>query len=184
MSKRPKPKGKRIKPQIWVFCEGKTEEAYVAHLRSKYRIPIEIVTRVSGFSISEKSIEKCKQGKPQHPKDMDFLIYDADVQSLLERIPLIPNVTLLLSNPSIELWFLLHYKKQTAAVSTDDCIRELSNRNRNTYIKGRIDNKLERHLIEGCLQACNRAKSMDKAKNPSSNVYVFIDTLETIKRQP
>ena len=38
MSKRNKPKGKRINPTYWVFCEGKTEETYVAYLRTKYRL--------------------------------------------------------------------------------------------------------------------------------------------------
>jgi len=183
MSKRHKPKGKRIKPQIWVFCEGKTEQAYVAHLRAKFRIPIEIVTKISGANISAHTIIKCKQGKPQHLKDKDFLMYDADVQTVLERMSVIPNVTLLLSNPAIELWFLLHYKNQTAAISSEDCIRELSNRNRMPYIKGQLDNKLRGKLDDECLQACSRAKSLHKTNNPSSNVYIFIETLESIKSQ-
>ena len=48
----------------------------------------------------------------------------------------IKNITLIVSNPSIELWFLLHYKNQTAALTGRDCIRELNNRNRNNYKKG------------------------------------------------
>lgn len=183
MSRRAKPRGKRIKPQIWVFCEGQTEEAYVAHLRSRYRIPIEIVTKVAGTEISEVYIKRQKKGKPVHTKDRDFLMYDSDVPAVLTRLAAIPNVTLLLSNPAIELWFLLHYKNQTAAISSDDCIRQLSNRNRNTYIKGRIDNKLERHLNNGYMQACVRAKSLRNTNNPSSNVYIFIETLASIKSQ-
>ena len=40
-SRRP-PKGKKIKPTFFVFCEGKTEEQYIKLLKSHYRIPIEI----------------------------------------------------------------------------------------------------------------------------------------------
>ena len=49
-------KEKKIKPHYWVFCEGQTEEAYVCFLRSKYRIPIEIVPKVLGNKINERLI--------------------------------------------------------------------------------------------------------------------------------
>jgi hypothetical protein len=60
-------------------------------------------------------------------------MYDADVTMILDRLLKIKSAKLLASNPSIELWFLLHYKNQTANISTDDCIRELCNRNNNNY---------------------------------------------------
>ena len=72
--KRQASKGKKIKPHFWVFCEGKTEESYVCFLRSKYRIPIEIVPKIIGSNISEKIIKRYKKGKPTHEKDIDFLI--------------------------------------------------------------------------------------------------------------
>jgi hypothetical protein len=183
MSKRTKSREKRIKPQIWVFCEGETEEAYVAHLRSRYRVPIEIVTRVAGTGISAQLIRKHKKGKPSHPKDKNYLMYDADVQHLLDKIITIAGVTLLLSNPVIELWFLLHFKNQKASLSTDDCVRELNNRLRNTYKKGKISNRLSRKLEEECNKACARARSLTSKNNPSTNLYVFIEALESIKRQ-
>lgn len=46
-------KAKKINPHFWVFCEGETEEAYVKHLRSQYRIPIEIVPKIVGNKITE-----------------------------------------------------------------------------------------------------------------------------------
>ncbi len=67
-SKRAAPKGKMIKPTFWVFCEGETEAAYIAMLRSQYRIPIEIITKVAGNSIAGKYINKCKQGRFTHKK--------------------------------------------------------------------------------------------------------------------
>ncbi|GAB4407831.1 MAG: RloB family protein [Bacteroidia bacterium] len=182
MRKRNKPLGKKIKPQIWVFCEGETEKAYVAHLRAQYRIPIEIVTRVSGTAISSKYIGKCKKDKPAHPKDLDFLMYDADVPAVLQRLQSIPNAILLLSDPVIELWFLLHFKNQSTACSTDDCVRDLHNRT--GYVKGAINGKLARKLNECIVKACERARKLPQAKHPSSNVYLFIETLDQIKREP
>jgi len=110
-SKRNSSKRKKINPHFWVFGEGETEEAYVSFLRAKYRIPIEIVPKIVGNRISNRMIKNSKQGKPTHKKDKDFLIYDADVLHLIEKLKSIQAAVLIASNPSIELWFLLHYKK-------------------------------------------------------------------------
>jgi hypothetical protein len=182
MSKRGKPRGKKIRPQIWVFCEGETEEAYVEYLRAKYRLPIEIVARVAGSAISRRYISQCKKGKPTHPKDLDFLMYDADVPAVLLRLRSIAPATLLLSNPAIELWFLLHFKNPSASLTADDCVREL--KNRTGYTKGSISRKLGKKLDECTAQACARAKNLTLHQNPSSNVHILIETLDQIKKEP
>lgn len=180
--KRRASRGKKINPHFWVFCEGETEEAYVCFLRSKYRLPIEIIPKIIGNKISERIIENCKQGKPVHEKDKDFLMYDADVPHVLEKLKSITSAMLIASNPSIELWFLLHYKNQTAALTVDDCIRELCNRNRNTYKKGVIDDKLEAKLSEHQEKAIKRTKAMVLFDNPSTNMHEFIKELENAKK--
>ncbi len=60
--KRSASKGKKINPHFWVFCEGKTEEAYISCLRSKYRIPIEIVSKIVGSKITDRFIKEYKKG--------------------------------------------------------------------------------------------------------------------------
>jgi hypothetical protein len=180
--KRSASKGKKINPHFWVFCEGVTEEAYVCFLRSKYRIPVDIVTKISGSNISEGDIRKYKQGKPTHKKDKDFLIYDSDVKDTLNRLKTIRAVTLIASNPSIELWFLLHYKAQTAHISTNDCIKELSYRNRNTYKKGILDEKLKAKLSDHYPEACKRARSLTLYENPSSNMFLIIKAMDEAKK--
>ena len=180
--KRSASKGKKINPHFWVFCEGATEEAYVCFLRSRYRIPAEIVTKISGSKISEGEIKKYKQGKPQHEKDIDFLIYDADVQDTLIRLRSICAVTLITSNPSIELWFLIHYKTQTAHISTSECIKELRNRNRNNYRKGILDERLRARLAGHYSEACKRAEKLTLYENPSSNMFLIIEAMEEAKK--
>jgi len=180
--KRQTSKGKKINPHFWVFCEGETEEAYIRFLRSEYRLPVEIIPKVTNSSINERFINSYKKGKPIHEKDKDFLIYDADVPEILDKLKKIDNTMLIVSNPTIELWFLLHYKNQIATLSGDDCIRELSNRNRNDYKKGIIDNTLRVKLKEKCSDACTRSKQLELYMNPSTNVYVFIETLEEVKK--
>lgn len=179
--KRQKSKGKKINPTFWVFCEGETEEAYINFLKSKYRLPIKIAPKIVGNKIDERFIRNYKKGKSTHEKDRNFLIYDADVPEILEKLKNIQSTTLLASNPTIELWFLLHYKNQTAELTGNDCIKELSNRNKNDYKKGKIDNKLEKKLNEKTEVAIKRAKKLNLFNNPSSNVYKFIEALENEK---
>jgi len=181
-SKRQESKGKKINPHFWVFCEGETEEAYVRFLRSEYRLPVEIVSKVAGSCINERFINSYKKGKPIHEKDKNFLIYDANVPEILNKLQKIDFALLVASNPSIELWFLLHYKNQTASLTGDVCIRELRKRNRNNYTKGIIDNSLKITLKERCVDACKRSKQLELYENPSTNMHKFIEILEDAKR--
>lgn len=174
-------KARKINPHFWVFCEGDTEEAYIKHLRSQYRIPIEIIPKIVGNKITERFIKSYKRGKPVHPKDKNFLFYDADVQSILTKLQSIKSAILIASNPSVELWFLLHYKNQKSVITSEDCVKELSNRNRNNYKKGHIDKVLEVKLIERRSEACKRAKQTKHFKNPSTNVHLFIEELNKAK---
>ena len=180
MTKRAKPKNKKIKPTYWIFCEGKTEEAYVTFLRSKYRVPIELVSKVSGSNIIEKYIKKSKQGKSTAPKDKNFLLYDGDVSKTVEKLKKVNNATLLISNPSIELWFLYHYKNQKAHISTDDCIKVLSKIGNFDYKKGILHEKLRRKLDDNCHKACERAEKSPLFNNPSTNVNVLIEELKKV----
>ncbi len=179
--RRNQPKGKKINPHYWVFCEGETEEAYIKHLRSKYRLPIEIISKVSGHEIDEKYINRHKKGKLTHSKDKDFLIYDSDIPEVLEKLKKIESTHLIASNPSIELWFLLHYKNCRGHISEADCIRELENRNRSVYKKGSLDKALKSRLDEKRQDACKRAKNLNLYENPSSNMFEFIEELEKWK---
>ncbi len=179
--KRHASKGKKINPHFWVFCEGETEEAYVCFLRSLYRLPIEIVPKIASCNISTRYIQSHKKGKPTHEKDKDFLMYDADIPEIFAKLKTITNTTLIASNPSIELWFLLHYKNQTAAISKDECLRQLSNRNGNAYKKGVIDEALHIKLNDKCHEACKKAKKLRLYDNPSTSMFLLIEELERAK---
>jgi hypothetical protein len=178
--KRHSSKKKKINPKFWVFCEGKTEKAYVEYLRAKYRLPVKIIPEITGSKISDKLISSHISKKEKHPKDKIFLLYDADIEVVLERLLKITKGKLLASNPSIELWFLLHYKNQTANITGAGCIKQLNNRNRNLYIKGVIDDKLKKRLDEKVRDACDRAKRTVLFKNPSTNIFEFIKELDNV----
>jgi hypothetical protein len=143
---------------------------------------VEVVTKISGSNINEDAIRKYKQGKPIHKKDRDFLIYDSDVKDTLNRLRSIRGVTLIASNPSIELWFLLHYKAQTAHIITNECIKELTNRNRNLYKKGYLDENLRIRLLDHYPEACKRARNLTLYENPSSNMFLIIEAMEEARK--
>ena len=172
---------KKINPNFWIFCEGKTEATYIRYLRSEYRLPVEIIPKIAGSVISARYIKSYKNGKPVHKKDMDFLVYDADVPDVLVKLRTIPSAILIASNPAIELWFLLHYKNQTAAITANECVREIFNRSRHVYEKGFINERLKQKLKENCREACVRANKLQLFNNPSTNMHVFIDELEKAK---
>ena len=176
-------KGKKINPKFWVFCEGKTEKAYIEYLRAKYRLPLKIIPKITGAKISDKIISSNITRKENHPKDKVFMLYDADVEEVLLRLQQIKKAKLLVSNPSIEVWFLLHYKNQTAQISERECIKQLSNRNHNEYKKGYIDEKLKAQLEKKQKEAEKRAKKSNVFNNPSTNIFEFINALENEKKQ-
>lgn len=178
---RRKSRGKKINPTLFVFCEGETEESYINLLKSIYRIPsIHIHPKVRGNNISSAFIQGYKQDKPTHEKDMNFLMYDLDVPTMLERLSKIDDSILLVSNPCLELWFLLHYKNQTASTNSETCCREMTNRNR-TYKKGLINDRLKAKLISKIDIAISRAKGLTEHNNPSSTAYKLIEVLENLK---
>ncbi|MCF8374162.1 MAG: RloB family protein [Bacteroidales bacterium] len=182
-SRRQVSKRKKINPHFWVFCEGETEEAYIRFLRSEYRLPLEIIPKIAGCDISSRYIISYKKGKPTHKKDKDFLVYDADVPEVLDKLKKIASTILVASNPAIEIWFLLHFKNQTAYITADECIRQLKNRNKNYYKKGILNVSLVSKLKERRAEACKRSKELDLYNNPSTNMHIFIEELEKVKNE-
>ena len=99
--------------------------AYVKFLRSLYRAPIQVIPKKGKSNISEDYIERSKNEYVRTGQDKVFLMYDLDVDGILEHLKKIPNAELLVSNPCIELWVLLHYQEQKLEISSDKCIQKL-----------------------------------------------------------
>ena len=118
-------KGKTMRPNFFVFCEGKTEITYVKFLRSVFRVPVQVVTKKSDSNISVDFIERSKREYVLTKNDQTFLMFDLDVEGMLEHLQKIPHATLLVSNPCVELWFLLHYQNIENETSSEECLRKL-----------------------------------------------------------
>lgn len=175
------PKGKRMNPTFFVFCEGKTEAAYVDLLRRNFRVPVEIIARVSDSNISQPYIDRCKRDRFTTPEDKTFLMFDLDVPGMLDRLKKIQDATLLLSNPCIEYWFLLHYVDVNREISSSECLALLRSKDHG-YSKGEFSTAMKRILIENIGAASVRASQKVAYDNPSSTVHFLTKEIVSIKQ--
>jgi hypothetical protein len=77
---------RKTRPVYFVFCEGETENAYINLLRSHFRFPIEIKSKVIGTSITRAKIKRMLDGNIDWIKDKVFLIYDSDIESINTKL--------------------------------------------------------------------------------------------------
>lgn len=175
------PRGKKMNPTFFVFCEGKTEAAYVDLLRRNFRVPVEIIARVSDSNISQPYIDRCRRDRFTTPEDKTFLMFDLDVPGMLEHLKKIKEATLLLSNPCIEYWFLLHYNEANKEMSSAQCLTRLKAIDAE-YSKGNFSVAMKKVLIEGIDTAASRAKAKEDYTNPSTTVHLLTDEILKSKR--
>jgi hypothetical protein len=141
-----------------------------------------IDAKIAGNRITEKYINNYKRNKANHSKDKTFLVYDLDVPEILGRLKAIKNTVLLCSNPSFELWYLLHKAEQKAEITSLVVLQKLKKHLPN-YKKGSLDKELITIIEEGQEMAYIRASKLTEFKNPSSQLFVFINHLEKVKNQ-
>ncbi len=168
-----------MKPNFFVFCEGESEVTYISHLRSQYRVPIQIIPRKSDSNISVRYIENCKREYIVTQNDKTFLMYDLDVDGMLEHLQSIPDAVLLVSNPCIELWYLLHFEERHAELPQNACIKKLK-RHLEHYVKGTLSLNEKQQLSEETSEAMARAKVLKAYNNPSTTIYKMIELLESL----
>jgi len=173
---------RKMKPVFLVFCEGKTEETYVNFLRQQYKLPIKVITHVAGLALSQKRIESYIKTEKISFNDRitSFLMYDLDKNEIAEKIAACKSSINIASNPSVELWFLLHNGEQNAFVSTNACIEKLRKIaiEWESYKKGILTDKQKKILWDNRRIASDRAMRLQNGKNPSSMIYLLLDEME------
>lgn len=170
-------KEKQMKPNFFVFCEGKTEIAYIKFLRSLYRVPIQVIPKKSKSNISKDDIENSKRDYVTTNQDKTFLMFDLDVAGVLEHLQKIPDAELLVSNPCVELWFLLHYQEQKSKSTSKKCIQKLQSFTKD-YKKGVLSEEEKNVLAANRDVAIKRAKLLEEYDNPSTTIYRLLELLK------
>ena len=106
-------------------------------------------------------------------------MFDLDVNGMLEHLLSIPDAILMVSNPCIELWYLLHFEKCHAELTQNVCIKKLK-RHLEHYTKGTLALNEKQQLSEKTSEATARAKMLDTYNNPSTTIYKMIELLESL----
>ena len=170
-------KEKQMKPNFFVFCEGKTEMAYVKFLRSLYRVPIQVIPKKGKSNISKEDIENSKRDYVTTDQDKVFMMFDLDVTGVLEHLQKIPDAELLVSNPCVELWFLLHYHEQKTKLTSKKCFQKMQGVSKD-YKKGVLSEEEKNVLAANRDVAIKRAKLLEKYANPSTTIYRLLELLK------
>lgn len=152
---------RKMKEVFLIFCEGQTEEAYIDMLRRYFRAPIRIVSSIQGQSVSKHLIDEYKRSMQLSPSDRvsTFLMYDLDVAELLPRLQKC-DAELLVSNPTIELWFLLHSADQRAAMLPRTLPMPCSSLHRNGATITKVRSPTDRHAF--CKTICLQPSSVPR----------------------
>ncbi|MDE5635065.1 MAG: RloB family protein [Muribaculaceae bacterium] len=169
-----------------VICEGETEKVYVEALRNHYRLPVTIKTKVSGNNINARLINQyiTELGIDKDDDYSIFFIYDSDVTCVVEKLRRLKG-TPILTNPCIELWYILHSCDHSRPVNSDTIVKKLIECHQawKSYTKGTLTIEQRNILIQNHDKASARALKLNWPDNPSSNMTDFIVALEQSKKR-
>lgn len=177
--------------------DGQTEQFYLQHLKKlkgyKYKVYPSLFDDIS-IDIVENKIDELLSGGCDlivYFTDYDVIVNQdkyIDFKELARKYENVTEVIICESMPSIEFWFLIHYKKTTKEFrNADEVCRDLKN-----YIPAFSKSKnflksakwVEQLCGDGKLElACNNAKEILKEKKkgnvgthfPFTNAHIGID---------
>ena len=109
-------------------------------------------------------------------------MFDLDVPGMLERLRKIKDAVLLLSNPCVEFWFLLHYKDVASELTSAECVARLKKLDAE-YAKGTFSTPMKKNLNESISEADNIAVAKTPYSNPSSTVHLLTNEILKIMNQ-
>ncbi|MGK2885892.1 MAG: RloB family protein [Rhodococcus sp. (in: high G+C Gram-positive bacteria)] len=122
--------------QMLVFTEGeRTEDDYLVHWRRRYRdnvlvnidpfhgVPMSLVDRAATVKREEAREQRRGRGRAH---DEIWCVFDRDLHpnlpAAIDRAAA-NGISVVLSNPCIELWFILHFADQAAHLERDEAQR-------------------------------------------------------------
>jgi hypothetical protein len=184
------------KKRILVFTEGAaTEPIYLTHLHRLHRERISVVidarhgsplTLVGSAVAERKHLQREERRGRGAGYDEYWCVFDVDEHPGLDAaLELAGNngVSVALSNPCIELWFVLHSVDQTAHVHRHEA--QAMNRRLHGFDKRPTASALE-HFAANFAEAKRRANALDEMhrrnqsrerSNPSTSMPPLVDVI-------
>lgn len=128
--------------QIIIVCEGeKTERGYFEEIRKSLRLPTVRVRVIHADATDPRSIVRAavdyrqerKRDKAWAAGDRAWAVFDGDEHRLGNpanwndalQTAASKDIKLAVSNPSFELWYLLHYREHVGQLTRQDALRLL-----------------------------------------------------------
>lgn len=174
-------------PVYLVVCEGQvTERHYLEDLRLEQRIPIRI--RFRSGAVPRTLVDWAVEERREDDYDEVWVIFDVDdhpgVEATLDRARA-HNLRVAMSNPCFELWALLHFQDQRAAVPRDK-LNRLCRKHMPGYEK-RLPFRLLSPLYETALGNAKTLAQWHETRgttgaNPSTNVYELTESIRSHRR--
>lgn len=182
--------------ELLILVEGHvTEEGYLLFWRRRFRhlalvevhefhgAPMSLVEKAVELKAEEEREARRRRGSAH---DEVWCVFDVDVHPRLQEAIALASkkgINLAISNPCIELWFLLHFADQTAYID-----RRAAQREARAHLKcGKdLDDRALDSLAENFTLARERAQRLDEKHrddgtptpgNPSSGAWRVVDSI-------
>lgn len=193
---------RKVGRKVIIVCEGDTEEIYFEAIRRFKRLQTLKIRVVNpDFSDPENIVklavelrDEAKRLKNWLDKDEAWAIFDGDehiannIQNWNRAVILAAKETINLgiSNPSFELWYLLHYQNQTGNIHRDKARRDLT---KHLPAYDKTKDFYESHFRARTDQAETRAKKLllniqknglNTYSNPSTQIHLLVETLSKL----
>lgn len=190
-----------LRYEILVFAEGKvTEEGYLRHHHSRNRSAVNVQIdefRGDPLSLVRQAIKEKKNGERDEKRgrgrahDEVWCVFDVDQHPDLKHAVSLARehgIRLAVSNPCIELWFLLHFQSQTAFIDRHDAQRAAE---RHTKSGKSLSREALSALDSNYESAKDRARRLARKHegdgtefpddNPSSDVWEIVDSIHRVR---
>ena len=158
---------RKRKPVVYLICEGsETEIRYFKKFRSR-ECNIDIVPIPSQYKSADKLVQKARATigySPYYPDEGDIIwcVFDRDdntnaMLSKAKQMAIKEGYQIAFSNPSFEVWFLLHFNNQTTPVENCETAIKLLKK------KGRLEQYEKNKEVYEQLKPLQEA-AIDRAK--------------------
>lgn len=184
------------KPRILCVCEGAlTEPQYLRAVTAHYRNPRVNVIIEPGAGVPRTLVERAKQRKRDAEAsakqqaddnlifDQVWCVHDVDDHPRLDEARVMARdngIELAVSNPSFELWLLLHLRENPGARHRRDVARLLK------QLLPNYDKRvIFEHFVHGYEDAVKRARRLDemaeqegdRGRNPTTGVWRLTESI-------
>lgn len=193
---------RKRKSVLYLICEGsETEIKYFKKFRRR-GCNIDIIPISSQYKAADKLVQKAKSTmgfNPYYPEDGDMIwcVFDRDdntnqMLNSAKRIAKKEGYKIAFSNPSFEIWFLLHFQNQTTEVK--DCDSAVKMLKQKGYIENYEKNKDIYEMLkplqeEAIKRSRTRIKMLEndnidilsRQSNPVTTVSELVEHLNSIE---